>query len=311
MDLTWDDDAERRTVAISRASAVGATVSRNSLLWHRIEPTRGQRDWNLVDAVVTELEANGIEPLFTVYGSPSWANGVGGEVPMHYAYVPTSDSAYQEWLDQFVDFIAEGAQRYRGRVRWEIWNEQNEPSFWKPTPDAGRYREMYERSRAAIRATDPGAQVAVGGLAGLAFTGPGGISGRDYLNQLLGAGLRPDAVAIHPYASKHQGPSTDLPWENNFSDVGLIANLIASKDLVVPLWVTEWGWWASAVGEQAQADHLAASLALLRDDHPSVTLATYFIDYDRPGYSSGLFDEALAPKPAAAAFAAFAPSFSG
>src|SRR5690606_31832054 len=74
MDLHWDGHAWRREQAIQAAKQVGARVSRSSFLWHLIEPSRGNRNWSRMDAVVNELVAAGLEPLFAFYGSPSWAN---------------------------------------------------------------------------------------------------------------------------------------------------------------------------------------------------------------------------------------------
>jgi GH35 family endo-1,4-beta-xylanase len=64
MDLTWEDDGSKRRAAVARAREVHAAVSRNSFLWHLIEPTQGRYSWEITDAVVDELESNGIEPLF-------------------------------------------------------------------------------------------------------------------------------------------------------------------------------------------------------------------------------------------------------
>ena len=94
-DLTWDGSPDRRKAAIAAAQMIGARISRSSLLWHLIEPRQGQRDWSRVDSVLAELDRAGVAPLFVVYGSPAWANGVADTVPDHWAYVPTGDSAFQ------------------------------------------------------------------------------------------------------------------------------------------------------------------------------------------------------------------------
>src|SRR5690606_3070784 len=162
MDLHWDGHAWRRADAIQAAKQVGAQVSRSSFLWHLIEPSRGNRNWSRMDAIVNELEAAGLEPLFAFYGSPSWANGSGD-----YLYVPQSQSAFDAWVAEYAQFVRAAVARYKDRVKlWEIWNEQNEPYFWKPTPNVDRYVAFYNAIYAAIKAEDPTAQVAMGGLAG-------------------------------------------------------------------------------------------------------------------------------------------------
>jgi len=48
----------------------------------------------------------------------------------------------------------------------------------------------------------------------------------------------------------------------------------------VPIWVTEWGWSATAVGQAKQATYVGKSLDLLRTAYPYVTVATYFLGND-------------------------------
>lgn len=303
MDLTFDGNAQRRAQAISNARDVlHAQVSRNSLLWDKVEPTQGNRDWSQTDAVVSELTAAGIEPLFTVYGSPGWANGVSGP-PDARMYVPTSEPAFTTWLDQYADFMRAAVDRYRGQVhRWELWNEENEHYFWKPEPNPAQYARFYVRMRTVILAEDPTAQVSIGGLAGISASCC--IAGITFLQQLNALGVYPDAVALHPYSSG--APDTHTQWQDNFDDIQLVHDYLASSGHPVPLWVTEWGWSSAAVGLDSQARYVTTSLEMLRTLYAYVAVATIFVDYDRlPEYSQGLFDASLAPKPAAFAFGAF------
>ncbi len=70
--------------------------------------------------------------------------------------------------------------------------------------------------------------------------------------------------------------------------------------------MTEWGWSSSAVGLETQAAYVRRSLEMLRDQFPYVTVATMFLDADRPGeYDDGLLTADFTPKPAGTAFAAF------
>ena len=74
-DLTYDGYDWRRAQGIEAVASIHAQISRNSLLWSRIEATRGSFDWSIPDSVVDGLRARGIETLFVVVGSPSWVNG--------------------------------------------------------------------------------------------------------------------------------------------------------------------------------------------------------------------------------------------
>jgi hypothetical protein len=307
MDSTWDGYGWRRTKAIGQARDVlHAQVARNSFLWHLVEPVQGQRDWSRTDSVVDELRAGGIEPLMAVYGSPPWANGTPSSTADHYLYVPTDPAAFDAWVHNYADFMRAAARRYRGKVkRWELWNEENLHWNWKPAPSAAQYARWYSAVYAAIRSEDPDAEISLGALSGLTATGPGNALGLDFLADLLRLGVRPDNVAIHPYPGRSQAPDAHIRYETNFDDIALLQRTLVESGHPVPIWVTEWGWQTSKVDLATQAAYLRRSLEMIEDDYPYVAVATYFLNYDRGGYTHGLFDTAMNPKPAAGVFGAW------
>lgn len=306
MDLTYDTDPDRRRRTIGLAESVGAQVSRSSFMWHKLQPTPDAVDWSVPDSIVNELTERGVEPLFAAYGSPSWANGTGSGVEDAHLYVPEDGAAFDQWVSQYAHFMRAAAARYRGKVtKWEVWNEQNESFFWKPAPDLDRYVEFFQRVRGAILQGNPEAQIAPGGLAGLAATGDDGIRGADFLAQMLERGIRPAYVSIHPYTSDGQAPDDHRNRQNNFDDIELIHDVLVEAGHEVPIWVTEWGWRSDDVGLETQAEYVARSLEMIASDYPYVTVATYFVDYDRAEFSQGLFTAEFQPKPAADAFQSF------
>ena len=120
MDITWYKDSSLRANSISKAKSIGAMVSRNSFLWHLIEPTKGVYDWTIYDSVVNELLKARIEPLFCIYGSPSWANGVPTSTNYHYLYVPTNETHFELWVKNYETFVKAAVNRYAGRVKkWD------------------------------------------------------------------------------------------------------------------------------------------------------------------------------------------------
>jgi Glycosyl hydrolase catalytic core. len=307
MDLTYDGYAWRRAKAIQSAHDIlHAQISRNSLLWHQVESVQGVRDWSRTDAVVAELASAGIEPLFVVYGSPAWANGTLEGTPDSYLHVPTEATAFDTWLAGYASFAKEAATRYRGKVqKWEIGNEENQHYFWKPTPNPDQYARFYTTIRDAILSVDPDAQIAMGGLAGLLFCGPGDYTGLDFLKAINARGIYPENVAVHPYSSKNQAPTDHVAWQGNFDDVQAIHQYLTSLGRPTSIWITEWGWQVGAVTEQQQAEYLRSSLEIIASQYTYVTIATVFVDYDRPSYSQGLFTADFTPRPAAYAFGNF------
>ena len=291
MDLNYIEDPGIRKLAIEKAKELNVQVSRNSFLWHRIEAEKGARDWSVPDSVVQELLAAGIEPLFCIYGSPLWANNVDTNTEKYYLYIPAGDQAFQEWLKIYKDFVTDAVQRYRGEVKmWELWNEPNEHFFWKPSPNIEQYAMWYREIYKTIKKIDPNAKVALGGLAALAYSGSV-YTGKVFLQELYDRGVFPDIISIHPYPSKFQAPDVHIPWEGNFDDVELIYKMMASYEQGdKEIWITEWGWPTNKIDEATQADYLLKSLEMINSLYPFVSVATYFIDYDRPPeYYHGLY----------------------
>jgi polysaccharide biosynthesis protein PslG len=281
---------------------------RDSLLWSRIEPVQGERDWSVPDAELELLRAAGIQPLLIVLGSPSWANGVRNSTPDGYLHVPSRGPALAAWLKHYSEFLAAAVRRYHVVVkRWEIWNEPNLSPFWQPRPNPLVYLDVYETLRATILRVDPSAQVAVGGLGDLSFAPRGDLSGLAFLRALTRTRRPLGNVAIHPYATSDHAPGVEIPGDNNFVDIARVHNQLVAAGERASIWVTEWGWSSASIGQVRQAQYVDRALTMLQNRYRFVTVATYFAARDTPPASvQGLLDENLSPKPAAAVFRAHA-----
>jgi hypothetical protein len=303
--LVFEGDPDRRSAIVGAIhDTLGAQVVRDSLLWNEIEPVEGERDWTRPDRVVEDIRAEGMEPLFVVLGSPSWANGVPESTPDQDLYVPARGPALDTWLRNYSDFLAVAVERYKDFVRrWEIWNEPNLTVFWRPQPDPAAYRKVYETLRRTILRVDPSASVAVGGLTTLTQTSAPDYPGRAFLRHLIRTQIPLDNVAVHLYTTDGHPPGVHIEGENNFDDVERVHRQLVARGERASIWVTEWGWSSAMVGESLQAQYVDASLSMLPSRYPFVRLATYFVDHDRPpDLFYGLLDDDLEPKPAAFAF---------
>lgn len=292
LDVANIDSQTERNAAIQRGKNMNASVARNNLLWHNIERFQGNWNWSGVDRGVDALLANGIQPLFTIEGSPSWANGVAENVTDHEYYIPPTGAQFNAWVDRYKAFITVVANRYKGRVKmYEIWNEPNEHFTWKPVPNVDQYITFYKAIYGAIKAVDPTIEVAVGGLTGLCCSGPSDYNGVAFLKALYDRSVFPDIVAIHPYAGKQQPPDQVLQWENNFTDIALIRNVMVTYGQQnKKLWLTEWGWPSSVVGEANQAVYVEKALQMIKAQYTYVSVSCYFLDMDRPPrYYQGLY----------------------
>lgn len=313
LDSTWYGDRWWWDTKARDAAELGATVARHSLLWHLVEPDPGAPDWSRTDAVVAADEANGMATMFAVLGSPSWANGRPASLADHHLYVGHPVDGFTAWVQRMSAFAYQAASRYRGRVEYyEVWNEANEHWFWRGRPvSVAEYAHLFASVHAAIRLADPSARVAIGSFTGLAASGPSDIDGLTFLRRLADEHrwvlMRADAVAVHPYdLGGTQDPTIDDRWDNNFTDIRRVHELLASRGLAgMPLWVSEWGWSSAEHGEPRQAYYLVKALVLLATRYPYVTLAIYFHDRDTASYAAGLRRADGTPKLAATYARAF------
>jgi len=131
------------------------------------DPDDPSYNWGALDAAVSALRANGIEPILAVTGSgPVWASRN-----------PALDNPrYKPDPRQFGRFATAVATRFGPAVdRYLIWNEPNIPGWLQPQFSCRRgrcvpesphiYRELFRFAASAIRRADPGSEVLFGTLA--------------------------------------------------------------------------------------------------------------------------------------------------
>jgi hypothetical protein len=227
---------------LAALTSTGATVARSDALWEATEPQapaagRHRYDWRFDDTIAGALAAHGLTWLPILDYSAPWAQSVPGQDHSP----PRSDADYAAYAAAFAARYGPGGDFWRAHPELtaqpvgtiEIWNEPDQPEFWKPAPSAGAYAALYLAARTAIDGVEPGIRVIIGGL-----TDPAG-----FLPELLQAapGLRGhiDGVAIHPYGR----PATVL------SKVRTARATLQGLGLgQVPLYATEFGWTTSPPG---------------------------------------------------------------
>ncbi|HEY6068567.1 MAG TPA: cellulase family glycosylhydrolase, partial [Gaiellaceae bacterium] len=111
--------------------------------------------WAPFDRVAAAARARGLSVLAEIVYTPSWAQPAGAP-----AESPPAN------LDDYARFAAAAAAHYAplGVHAYEIWNEPNNASFWRPRADVVRYTAMLRAAYPAIKAADPGAVVVTGGM---------------------------------------------------------------------------------------------------------------------------------------------------
>ena len=303
VDLTWDIPAGDFAPTQAAITDIGAEWVRLTMHWHDAEPSDNSysnqtlSEW---DDAVAAAEETGSKIVGVVGRSPKWASGSNNQ------YMPPLDPA------DYADFMSFLADRYEGRVAaWEIWNEQNSERFWPTGPDAAEYTQLLKAAYPAVKAADPNAIVAFGGLA---------YSDYFYVSQAYKAGAKGyfDVMVTHPYSDQyspdHVTLANGIPWIKNFLAYREVHRRMVGYGDDKPIWFTEFGWstcttHVKCVSHAQQADYITRAFCLMEQD-PYVQVALVYNlrnnhwndDADSWETQLGLMNTTFGQKPAYSAF---------
>jgi hypothetical protein len=297
------------------------------------DPADPAYNWTTYDTAVINAAKNKIQVLFTIFGTPRWANGT--KKGINRAPRRMSDLRY---------FSQAAAKRYSGTFKradntvlppvrkWLAWNEPNNPVFLVPQwakinkrryiPVAARtYVQMCTAIWTGVHATHLSKEVV-----GCGATDPRGnnagksrrpsISPLAFLQDLKKYGLKKshfDVYAHHPYYSKPSETPTTKPKAKTvvtLANIGLLTKALGKYYGNKKLWITEYGYQTRppdktfGVTWTKQAQYLTKAYALARKN-PRVTMMLWFLLRDEgrlSGWQSGLFTVGGKKKPAYDAF---------
>lgn len=230
---------------LAAIAATGATWVRFDAAWLTVQPQGPQNwSWDTFDRVVQTARDHGLGLLPILDAAPAWARVSGC----------TNIDCPPAQVADFTRFAAAAVARYSplGVKVWEIWNEPNLAVGWAPNPDPSAYATLLRQTSAAIHASDPTAQVLVGGL-GPAQTGAGQVAPEEFLRRVYdvaGAGAF-DGVAMHPYSFPALPSDIAQLWSGWSQMTLLRATMVAHGDSAKPVWITEFGAPTSGPGAQA------------------------------------------------------------
>jgi len=301
---------------------------------HATNPADPAYDWDLYDRTVNFASQDGVHVVFSIYGTPSWANGGRGA-----NVAPTRPTDLR-------NFAFAAARRYGGlypaadgrilpAVRdWLAWNEPNNPLFLTPqfrktatgfaVQSAVDYAKICNAVYNGVHATlAPSERVGCGVTSPRGNNNPNSarpsVSPLAFLRAAKKAGLKTfDAWAHHPY---YAGPS-DQPTTKPVTAKGAPATAVTLgniSDLIREvtrlygnkrIWITEYGYQTNppdvlfGVSYAKQAAYLTQAFALARKN-PRIDMMLWFLLKDEPtlgGWQSGLLTFSGKRKPAYAAF---------
>jgi hypothetical protein len=342
------DDAAIRTNPAASFSALRnlhAGVLRVNLHWggpfgvaptrpfDPLDPNDAAYRWGAYDQVVVDAAQSGIDVMFTIVDTPSWANhGLGVN------YAPTNFGDLRHFAQAAATRYSSNWLTTDGRklptVRlWTAWNEPNNPVFLRPqfVLRDGRWSiesaVIYTRICNAVYLGVHGSlvkdeQVACGVTAPRGNNDPttarASVSPLVFLTAVYGAGLRTfDAWAHNPYPVRpSEQPTGPRSHEGGLLGAVSLRNIQNLLDLLShfygnkSLWITEYGYQTdppdsiAGVPWDTQARYLTEAFAVARAN-PRIELMLWFLLRDEPnlgGWQSGLETVSGSRKPSFDAF---------
>ncbi|MEO8273052.1 MAG: endo-1,4-beta-xylanase, partial [Chloroflexota bacterium] len=227
-------------------------MTRESFDWRRLEPRQGWFEWAKFDQAVEVSRAHNVQILGRLEFSADWASSApaSASAASRPFYPPSNPATFAAYASAVV-------ARYKDRVHvWEIWNEENSATFWKPSPSPAAYAALLKAAYAAIKAEDPTAKVVMGGTVGF---------DKGFMDGIVAAGAWSsfDALAIHAYVAPAPEKSMFATWIQN-------ARAYLDTKGTKPLWLTEFGWSSYTgsgtsyigVSESTQANNTARAYLL-------------------------------------------------
>ncbi|OOB91892.1 endo-1,4-beta-xylanase, partial [Rathayibacter sp. VKM Ac-2630] len=210
------------------------TRAREEFDWKRVEPRKGYFEWQKFDLAVNVAYARNIDFIGKLVYTAPWASSAPpGTAPQDVEYYPPSN------MDDYVRYVEAVVTRYKDRVKvWEVWNEPNIPTFWKPSPDPQRYAEMLSKTYAAIKKIDPDAVVLSAGVAGF---------DNNYMEAMAaaGAGASYDGLGLHTFGATNPEADESHVWLSN------ARSYLARHNPNAKIWITEMAWSTCQLGGEA------------------------------------------------------------
>jgi hypothetical protein len=330
--LTGDTDQTFRTLAQLRTKII-----RLNLHWggrygvagvdptvRPTDPNDGQYDWSLYDRAVLYAAQYKIQVVFSIVGTPEWANGKKGP-----RVAPTP-----RYMSQLRDFAYAAATRYSGKYRrvfdgrllpavkyWLAWNEPNNPIWLAPQYkgrtilSAQNYAKICNAIVTGIKSTLlPREKVACGVTAPRGNNNPRSsrpsVDPMTFLRAMKRNGAKGfDAYAHHPYyAHKIETPASK-PKVRTGIILGNIGVLIKEIDRLygkrIRLWVTEYAIQTApprdnfGVTPRQQATYLRQAYTIARRN-PRIDMFLWFLlkdDSRAEGWQSGFMTARGTRKP--------------
>ncbi len=197
--------------------------------------------WAKYDNIVELAQQHGLSIIARLEAPPKWAQTTPGD------FAPPAKR------DDFGDYVAAVAARYKGRItHYQIWNEPNNYPEWGEQPvNPEDFTQLLCTAYRRIKEVDPNAQVLAPALTPTISLDPGpgpgtGLNDFIYLQRMYdaGAGQCFDIMSAQGYGL-FSGPTDRRlrPRDVNFSRPMYIRDLMVQNgDARKPIWISEMNW---------------------------------------------------------------------
>jgi hypothetical protein len=212
--------------AVELARQAGATELGAGVSWWYVTHGQppGRYDWRTLDRLVDTVRANGMRVRLQLSGTPDSVHpGLARTVPDsgdRVWYPPRTPAELRAWGA----FVGDTVRHFAGRVSsYELWNEPNIGTFWKPAPSPAEYARLLAEGYRSAKRARPAATVV---FAGLARNDAGYLQHfYDEMRRLFPDAGRNryffDLLNVHPYSDGRSPDETgpDMVWPGEFGDI--------------------------------------------------------------------------------------------
>ncbi len=209
----------------------GARWVRINVAWSTVQPSQPPPvtyDWSTYDPVMDTTAALGLEPILTLFSTPTWAS-LNGDPNCAAKSEPAPAH-----LSDFAAFCTAIGQHYLGKVRYyQIWNEPNGAGNFivtsgcagpdDPAKAVRDYCQLLKIGADALHNVDPNIKVLMGGM-GYGLPNPRPTFFADCMNDPTNpAWQSADIYDLHFYGPTSAPPGSSSPglrdWIDQFRSV--------------------------------------------------------------------------------------------
>jgi hypothetical protein len=329
--LQQEVEPDKREKSLQLIRQAGFHFIRQEFTWEDIE-IHGKGDfvdrrnvpegisaWQKYDHIVDLAQQNDIEIIARLGNPPAWTRALTNTIG---ANAPPDD------FNDFADFAAAVAQRYRGRLTYfQLWNEPNGNEEWgKQDVDPEAYTELLCLGYRRIKQVNPEAVVLAGALTPTVAMNGRNMNDLIFLQRMYNAGAADcfDVFSAQGYGLWSGAMDHRLrPSVINYPHHLLLRDMmVRNGDSHKPIWISEMGWNVAPeelpalygrVSETQQARYAVEAYQRAQEEWPWLGVINYWFfkrpadsERDQSWYYFRLLEPDFTPMPVFTALTEFA-----